>query len=212
MHGSSVPTSYVGLDIGTSAVRCVVGMVDPNNPGKLSVLGHGFARNLGMRRGVVVHIEDAAEAIVQAVTEAERLSGIRIQSATVNINGSHVSGMNSGGVIAISAANREITPEDRLRVEEAAAIVQLPTNREIIQIFAKNYRLDGQENIKDPVGMHGVRLEVDTHIVTVATPNLRNLDMALDKAQITPTRHTVSGPAAAEAILGRQQKEAGTVL
>lgn len=212
MHGSSTATPFVGLDIGTSAVRCVVGMVDPNTPGKISVIGHGQARNLGMRRGIVVHIEDAAEAIAQAVTEAERVSGMRIQGATVNINGSHVSGMNSKGVIAISAANREITPDDRMRAEEAATIVQLPSNREIIQVFAKNYRLDGQENIKDPVGMHGVRLEVDTHIVTAATPNLRNLDMALDKAQIVPHNHTLSSLAAAEAVLERQQKEAGTVL
>lgn len=205
-------TPFVGLDIGTSAVRVVVGMVDPSNPGKLSVIGHGSSRNLGMRRGIVVHVEDAAEAIVQALTEAERVSGMRINGATVNINGSHVSGMNSKGVIAISAANREITQEDRMRAEEAATIVQLPSNREIIQVFAKNYRLDGQENIKDPVGMHGVRLEVDTHIVTAATPNMRSLDMALEKATIAPHNHTLSSLAAAEAVLQRQQKEAGTVL
>jgi len=187
-------------------------MVDPANPGKISVLGHGSAPNIGMRKGVVVHVEDAAEAIIQAITEAERLSGIRINGATVNVNGSHVSGINSKGVIAISAANREITPDDRFRVEEAATIVKLPPNREIIQVFAKNYRLDGQDNIKDPVGMHGVRLEVDTHIVSAATPNLRNLDMALEKAQVAPHNHTLSSLAAAEAVLSRQQKEAGTVL
>lgn len=208
----SASTPFVGLDIGTSTVRCVVGMMDGNNPGKLSIIGHGSAKNLGMRRGIVVHVEDAAEAIVQAITEAERVCGMRIHSATVNINGSHVSGLNSKGVIAISAANREITIEDRMRVEEAATIVQLPSNREIIQVFAKNYRLDGQDNIKDPVGMHGVRLEVDTHIVTAATPNLRNLDMALEKAQIGASNHTLSSLAAAEAVLERQQKEAGTVL
>lgn len=211
MQGSSA-SPFVGLDVGTSVVRCVVGMVDPNNAGKISVVGHGSARNMGMRRGIVVHVEDAAEAIVQALTEAERVSGMRINGATVNINGSHVSGMNSKGVIAISAANREITPEDRMRAEEAATIVNLPSNREIIQVFAKNYRLDGQENIKDPVGMHGVRLEVDTHIVTAATPNLRNLDMALDKATVTLHNHTLSSLAAAEAVLERQQKEAGTLL
>lgn len=205
-------TPFIGLDVGTSAVRCVVGMVDPSNPNKLSVVGYGSATNLGMRRGVVVHIEDVTEAVVQAITEAERVSGMRIHAGTVNINGAHVGGMNSKGVIAISAANREITQEDRMRVEEAATIVQLPSNREIIQVFAKNYRLDGQENIKDPVGMNGVRLEVDTHIVTAATPNLRNLDMALEKAQVTPNNHTLSSLAAAEAVLDRQQKEAGTVL
>jgi cell division protein FtsA len=165
-----------------------------------------------MRKGVVVHVDDAADAIAQAITEAERLSGIRVTGGTININGTHVSGLNSKGVIAISAANREITPDDRLRVEEAATIVQLPSNREIIQVFAQNYRLDGQENIKDPVGMHGVRLEVDTHIVTAATPNLRNLDMAMDKARVSAHNHTLSGLAAAEAVLQRQQKEAGTVL
>ncbi|HJQ08619.1 MAG TPA: cell division protein FtsA [Candidatus Saccharimonadales bacterium] len=211
MHGSS-PTPYVGLDVGTSAVRCVIGALDPNNPSKLSIIGHGSAPNMGMRKGIVVHVEEVADAIAQAITEAERISGMQVQGVTVNVNGSHVSGLNSKGVIAISAANREITVEDRLRVEEAATIVQLPTNREIIQVFAQNYRLDGQDNIKDPVGMHGVRLEVDTHIVTAATPNLRNLDMALGKAQVVVHNRTLSSLAAAEAVLSRQQKEAGTVL
>lgn len=211
MRESSAP-HFVGLDIGTSMVRCVVGMLGSDANAKPSIIGHGSSPNMGMRKGVVVHIEDVTEAVVQAVTEAERLSGVRIDKATVNINGAHVSGINSKGVIAISAANREITIEDRLRVEEAATVVKLPPNREIVQLFAKNYSLDGQPNIKDPVGMHGVRLEVDTHIVTASTPNLRNLDMALERAQVVPSRHIVSSLAAAEAVLTRQQKEAGTVL
>ncbi len=202
---------YFGLDIGTSAVRCIVGMLDGTD-GKPAIIGHGSAVNSGMRKGVVVHVDDVVEAVVNAMAEAERVSGVPIPAATVNVNGIHISGMNSRGVIAISAANREITPQDRLRVEEAATIVQLPPNREIIQVFAKNYRLDGQDNIKDPVGMHGVRLEVDTHIVTAATPNLRSLDMVLERAHVTPSHHTVSSLAAAEAVLSRQQKEAGTVL
>lgn len=212
MREKEAAQHYFGLDIGTSTVRCVVGMVDPADPGHPSIIGHGQAQNLGMRKGSVVHIDDVVEAVVHAITEAERLSGVHIQNATVNINGSHVTGMDSRGVIAISAVNREITAEDRMRVEEAATIVQLPANREIIQVFAKNYRLDGQDNIKDPLGMHGVRLEVDTHIVTAATPNLRNLDAVLDKARVTPTHHTVSSLAAAEAVLTRQQKESGTLL
>lgn len=203
---------FIGLDVGTSAVRCVIGTFDPNGGPAPSIIGHGQAANQGMRRGAVVHVDEVADAIVQAVTEAERISGVPIKQATVNVNGSHVSGLNSEGVIAISAPNREITTEDRLRVEEAATIVSLPPNREIIQFFAKNYSLDGQRNIKDPVGMHGVRLEVDAHIVTAASPNLRNLDMALEKAQLQANHHTVSGLAAAEAVLTRQQKEAGTAL
>ena len=203
---------FIGLDIGTSTVRCVAGIANTNEGGKPSIVGYGSAPNVGMRKGVIVHLEDVIEAVSHAVSDTERLTGIPVHNATVNVNGSHVAGINSRGVIAISAANREISVDDRLRVEEAATIVKLPPNREIIQVFAKNYRLDGQDNIKDPVGMEGVRLEVDTHIVTVATPSLRNLDLVLEKAHIHPAHHTVSSLAAAEAVMTRQQKEAGTVL
>ena len=202
---------FVGLDIGTSKVRCVVGMVDEKD-GKPSIIGHGSADNLGMRKGVIINIEEVASAIHQAVNEAERVSGVQIGAATVNVNGSHVVGINSRGVVAISTANREISNEDRLRVEEAAAIVKLPPNRQIVQVFAKNYRLDGQDFIKDPVGMQGVRLEVDTHIVTASTPNIRNLDLVLETTHIKPLHHAVSSLAAAEAVLDRQQKESGTAL
>lgn len=203
---------YVGLDIGTSQVRCVVGVRDASDPSVVSVVGHGISGNQGMRRGVVMHVDETVEAVVQAITEAERIAGVRIEHATVNVNGSHVAGMNSRGTIAISSPNREITLEDRDRVEEAAAIVKLPANREILQVFAKNYRLDGQDNLKDPVGMRGVRLEVDCHILTAATPNVRNLDLVLEKAGVRPKHRTVSALAAAEASLDRKQKEAGTAV
>lgn len=208
----SSQSHFIGLDIGTSAVRCVIGMIDSQDPAHPSIIGHGSAPNVGMRRGVVVHIDDVVDSILNAVTEAERVSGVQIQGATVNINGSHVTGMNSKGVIAISTANREISREDRLRVEEAATIVKLPPNREIIQVFAKNYRLDGQDNIKDPVGMQGVRLEVDAHIVTAASPSLKNLSLVLEKANINPNHYTVTSLAAAESVLTRQQKESGTLV
>jgi cell division protein FtsA len=212
MNNSPSQQHYVGLDIGTSFVRCVVGVRDQNDPSVISVIGHGMSPNQGMRKGVVMHIDDCAEAIIQAITEAERISGVQIHSATVNVNGGHVTGLNSRGVIAISSPDREISVDDRERVEEAATIVKLPPNREIVQVFAKNYRLDGQDNLKDPVGMHGVRLEVDCHIVTAASPNLRNLDVSLEKAQVRPQHHTVSALAAAEAVLDRKQKEAGVLV
>ena len=116
----SAAQTYVGLDIGTSAVRCVVGTRDTSDPTLVSVIGHGSSPNQGMRKGVVMHIDDAAEAIIQAITEAERISGIQIHQATVNINGSHVMGINSRGVIAISSPDREISIDDRERVEEAS--------------------------------------------------------------------------------------------
>lgn len=203
---------FVGIDIGTSTVRCVIGMFDEEENSTPSIIGFGSVPNTGMRKGIVSHIDDVSMVISQAVSEAERLSGVRVGSATVNINGAHVSGVDSRGVIAISTANREISVEDRERAEEAATIIQLPPNRDIIQVFAKSYRLDGQESIKDPVGMHGVRLEVDTHIVTVSTPAIKSLDTALSKAEIIPSHHTTSSLAAVESVLTRQQKESGTIL
>ncbi len=202
---------FIGLDIGTSTVRCVVGMLDQET-GALSIVGHGSSPSLGMRKGVVVHIDDVVNAITQAATEAERVSGVRVSRATVNINGAHVTGQNSRGVIAISNANREISHDDRFRAEEAATIINFPANREIVQVFAKSYRVDGQENIKDPVGMQGVRLEVETHIVTASSPAMRSLDTVLERAHVEASHHTVSSLAAAEAVLNRQQKESGTLL
>ncbi len=202
---------YVGLDIGTTAVRCVVGELAPDSPIP-AVIGFSRVENTGLRKGNVAHIEEVAEGIVKAVQEAERMSGRQIKYATVNVNGSHVEGVNSKGVVAISSPDREISVEDRMRVEEAATVVQLPANKEIIQVFAKNYRLDGQENIKDPVGMHGVRLEVDTHIVVASTPALKSLEQALLRAEMQPKHRTVTSLAAAEAVLDRQQKESGVCV
>ncbi len=212
MHDSK-PTYFFGLDIGTSKVRCVVGTLDlSSEEPRVSVVGHGSADNLGVRKGLIVHIDDVASAINQAATEAERLTGVPFRNATVNINGNHIQGIDSKGVIAISTANKQISPEDKMRAEDAATIMQIPANREIIQVFPKNYRVDGHDSIKDPTGMQGVRLEVDTHIITVATPNIKSLDAVLERARIEPTHHTVSGLAAAEAVLNRQQKEAGTLV
>ncbi|HET7528909.1 MAG TPA: cell division protein FtsA, partial [Candidatus Saccharimonadales bacterium] len=157
-------------------------------------------------------IEEVAQAVVNAVQEAERISGREIHHATVNVNGSHVEGVNSKGVVAISSPDRQIGIEDRMRVEEAATVVQLPPNKEIIQVFAKNYRLDGQENIKDPVGMHGVRLEVDTHILVASTPALRSLDQVMQRAELRPSHRTVTSLAAGEAILDRKMKESGVCV
>lgn len=208
----NIPIHFIGIDIGTFTVKVVVGMVDQHDPSQMAVIGHGTSKNSGLRKGVVVHIDDTVEAIANAIAEAERVSGVHIKSATINVNGAHVNGLNSTGVVAISSSDREITIDDRYRAEEAAAIVQLPANQEIIQVFAKNYRVDGQDNIKDPVGMHGVRLEVDTHIVAAATPNLKSLKSVLDRANVEVSHVTVSSLAAAEAALSRQQKEAGTLL
>jgi cell division protein FtsA len=202
---------YIGLDIGTMAVRCTVGELSTESPVP-RIIGFGSAENSGMRKGNVAHIEEVASAVSNAIAEAERMSGREIKTATINVNGAHVEGINSKGVIAISSPDRQISVDDRARVEEAATIVQLPANKEIIQVFAKNYRLDEQDNIKDPVGMHGVRLEVDTHILTASAPAIKSMDHVFEKAHIRSAHRTVSSLAAAEAVLDRKQKESGVAV
>lgn len=204
---------FVGIDIGTSKVRTVVGIVDQDaGSNQLSVVGVGTAPNHGMRKGTVVHAEEVANAITASLEEAERVSGIHIKNANVLVNGAHITSQSSKGVVAISGAGRQISDDDRVRVEEAATVIQMPANREIIQVFAKNYRIDGQDNIKDPVGMQGVRLEVDALIISASTPIVRNLEYALERAGIHATNRVVSGLAAAEAVLDRSQKESGTAI
>ncbi len=202
---------FVGLDIGTTEIRCVVGQLNDEDVAP-TVIGTGIAMNLGSRKGAVVNIQDTVNAIDSAIEQAERMSGFEINAATININGSHIVGMNSKGVIAISSSNREIGPDDINRVEEAATVVQLPANREIIQVFARDYRLDGQEKIKDPIGMTGVRLEVDAHVVTASTPALRNLEKAMDAAGTNINFRLLSGLAAAEAVINRSQRENGVAV
>lgn len=202
---------FVGLDIGTSQVRCVIGSLSDNDIAP-TIVGVGTSKNQGVRRGSVVNIQETASAIDIAIDEAERMSGYEVSSAIVNVNGAHIKGMNSKGVIAVSADNREITTEDILRVEEAATVVQLPPNREIIQVFSKNFILDGQGNIKDPLGMSGVRLEVEAHVITAASPSLRNIDSAMEMTNIEVNGRLLSGLAATEAVINRQQRESGVAV
>ena len=202
---------YAGVDIGTTNVRAVIGIVgdDDITP---TIVGAGRAANRGMRKGTINNVDEVATAINMAVEEAERISGQNIAGATISVNGSHIVSLNSKGVIAISGQGHEITNDDLQRVEEAASVVQLPANREILQVFAKSYSLDGQENIKEPLGMSGVRLEVDAHIITAATPALKNIDKTMEVAGININRHILVGLAAAESVLEPKQRESGVAV
>jgi cell division protein FtsA len=201
----------VGIDVGTTAVRCVVGYIDAKTL-QPTIVGIGSTPNNGMRKGTVVNIVNVAKSIDQALEAAERMSGQEINNATVNINGSHIMSMTSKGVVAIGAGGQEITEDDIARAEDAATIVQMPANREILQVTPRSYRLDGQDNIKDPLGMHGVRLEVDAHMITALAPQLRNLEKTLEAAQIHPNYIALSSLAAARAIVSEQQVENGVLV
>lgn len=202
---------YIGLDIGSTKVCCIVGLAEEGAQA-LSVIGVGTAPTNGMRKGVVVDVEETVSSITAAVDEAERISGVAIDRATVSIDGAHVSSMNSKGVIAVGRADQEITVEDLHRAEEAATAVHLPPNREILQVFPRSYTVDDQHNIKDPVGMNGVRLEVETHIITGATPAIKNLHRSIYQAGINIEGQILVPLAAARAVLSKRQKELGVAL
>jgi len=201
----------VGIDVGTAFVRCVVGYVG-NDSLIPNVVGVGEAPNTGMRKGMVVNIVNVAQAIDKALGEAELMSGHQVHAATISINGAHITAMSSKGVIAVGAQDHEIIEEDLLRAEEAATVVQLPANREILQVTPRSYQLDGQENIKDPLGMSGIRLEVDAHVITALTPHVKNLLKAAEMTETAPHAVVVSGLAGAHAVLTTQQMENGVAL
>lgn len=201
----------VGIDVGTTTVRVVVGHLDGSSMTP-NIVGVGEAPNSGMRKGMVVNIVNVAQAIDKALEEAERMSGHQVHGATVNINGSHIAAMVSRGVVAVGSQDHEITEDDLMRAEEAATVVQLPANREILQVTPRSYKLDGQENIKDPIGMSGIRLEVDAHVITALTPHVKNLAKAAEMTETSPHAVMVSGLAAARAVLTQQQIENGVAL
>ncbi|MEO5691070.1 MAG: cell division protein FtsA [Candidatus Saccharimonadales bacterium] len=201
----------VGLDVGTTTVRCVVGHVDGAQASP-TIIGIGEFTNSGMRKGTVVNLVNAASAIDKALEQAERMSGYQIHGATISVNGSHIIGMSSRGVIAVGTGGHEITEDDLHRVEEAATVVQLPANREILEVTPRSYQLDGQDNIKDPIGMTGVRLEVDAHVITGLSPHIKNLQKASDMTETAPHATVLAGLAAARAVVSDQQTENGVVL
>ncbi len=201
----------VGLDIGTTNVRCVVGHIDATDH-QATIVGVGSSHNNGMRKGEVVNIVNTAQAIDRALEEAERMSGQQIDATTVSINGSHIMAMSSKGVIAVNSPNHEITEDDIARAQEAATVVQLPANREILQVTPRSYQLDGHENIKDPLGMSGVRLEVDAHVITALSPNVKNVLKSLEMTHTGSNRIMVAGLAAARAVASPQLIENGAAV
>lgn len=201
----------VGLDIGTSTVRCVVGHIDETT-GVPTIVGVGIAANNGMRKGTVVNLAGPAQAIDDAVGEAERMSGYQIEAASISINGSHILSTHADGMVAVSGSSHEVSDADLIRIEEVATLGKVPANREILEVVPHQYKLDGQENIKNPIGMTGTRLEIDAHVVSVLTPNLTNLQKAAEAAKISPNTIVVSGIAAARAVLTEQQIENGVIL
>lgn len=201
----------VGIDVGTTTVRCVVGHIDPTT-GAPTIVGVGQAPNSGMRKGMVAHLAGPAQAIDDALGEAERMSGYQVDAASISINGTHILSTRADGMIAVGSLDHEIGEEDLARIEEVATLGKVPANREILEVVPHSYRLDGQDNIKDPLGMTGTRLEIDANVVSALAPHLANLQKTVDMAKVEPHTITPAILAAARAVLGEQQIENGVAV
>jgi cell division protein FtsA len=200
----------VGLDLGTSKVAAVVGDFDES--GEPLVLGVGECPAEGLRKGVVVNIDKTVQAIQGAVVKAERMAGFRVESAVVSLAGPHLTSQNSHGVIAVSRSDREIGSEDVHRVVEAARAVSVPSDRQVIHVIPRAFTVDGQEGVKDAVGMTGQRLEVETHIVTGAQTSVQNVVKCVHGAGLDVDDVVGQGLASAEGVLALNEAELGVCL
>lgn len=201
----------VGLDIGTAKVRAVVAHID-STTGVPTIVGIGQAVNTGMRKGVAVNLQGPGQAIDAALGEAERMSGYEVHGATVSVNGSHILTTHADGMVAVSGADHEINQDDLERLREVATTGKVPANRDILDVVPHAYKLDGQDNIKDPLGMTGTRLEIDAHVVSALTPYLVNIEKAAESAQVQPHAIIPTSAAAAKAVLNEQQLENGVAV
>jgi cell division protein FtsA len=202
--------TIVAIDVGTTKVCTIVAQVQ--DTGRINVLGVGVTPSKGLDKGVVVNIDDAVNAITTSVEKAERLSGYRIGTAFVGISGRHVSSLNSRGVVAVARSDHEITRHDVARAVEAAQAVAIPTQREVIHVIPRAYVVDGHEGIRDPIGMAGFRLEVETHIVTGEVMAIQNLIKSVQKAGVEIDDLVLQPLASGEAVLTPEDKDRGVVL
>src|SRR4029077_18985704 len=202
--------TFVGLDIGTTKISCIV--ADMNGTGELRVVGVGNAPSEGLRRGVVVDLEKTVASIVRAVEEAERMAGVPVKSATAGIAGDHIRSINSRGVIAVARKDNEIGPADVDRVVEAAKAIAIPLDREIIHVIPQEFIVDDQDGIKDPIGMSGVRLEAEVHIITGAVTSAKNICRAIQRAGLKVNDLVLEPLASSHAVLGDDERDLGVVL
>jgi cell division protein FtsA len=202
--------TIVGIDVGTTKVCTLIGEVDEAD--NLCIVGVGVAPSHGLSKGVVVNVDEASKCIAESIEQAERVSGYTIESCYVGLAGKHISSLNSRGVVAVGRGERRITVEDTERALEAAQAIAVPHNREVVHVIPRCYTLDGQEGVRDPVGMLGFRLEVEAHIVTGAVASIRNLVQCIDNADVAVNDLILQPLASGEAVLTPEERQTGVVL
>jgi len=207
-----VERTVVALDIGTTKVCTLIAEVGPPPENLMRIVGVGTVPSRGIRKGVVVNVNEVTAAISESVQRAERTSGYEIASAYVGLAGAHISAMNSRGVVAISRGERGIRPVDVERALESARAIDIPHNREILHIIPRGFCVDGDDGVRDPVGMQAYRLEVEAHIVTGATSSIRNLIKCVQNTGVQIDALVLEPLASGNSILTEIEREMGVVL
>ncbi len=198
------------LDIGTTKISALIGEVDENQ--QVKIIGFGMAPSEGLRRGVVINLDKTVQSIIRARQEAERMAGVEIEAVYAGIAGDHIRSVNGRGVVAVAGENHVITPEDKTRVIEAAKAVALPFDREIVHILPQEFIVDDQRGIDDPVGMSGVRLEAEVHIVTCAVTAAQNIWRSIEGAGMRVMDLVLEPLASSFAVLTDDEKDLGVVV
>lgn len=199
------------IDIGTTKITTLIASLNPETD-KINIIGVANQPSKGLRKSQIVDIDETIESITQSVESAERMAGYSISSALTSIAGSHIESINSKGVVAVSEPEGEIAHNDVSRVIEAARAVSLPSSREILHVIPRDFKVDSQEGVKDPVGMSGVRLEAEAHIITGSSTAMKNISKCVSEIGVEVDSLVFSGLASAESVLTPTEKELGVVL
>lgn len=199
----------VGIDIGSAKVTTLIAQIDSD---QINIIGVAAVPSRGLRKGQVVDIEETVATITSSLEGAERMAGYSVGSAFVSVDGVHIESQNSRGVVAISDQKGEISTDDVARVVEAARAISLPSSRDILHVIPRYYTVDSQSGIKDPLGMTGVRLEVETHITTGATTAFRNIVKCVSTVGVDVAALVFSGLASSYAVLSDTERELGVIL
>ena len=202
-------TTLASIDVGTTKICTTVADINDNG---VRVLGVGITQSRGLHKGLVVNIGDARESIRESVRKAEQASGSKVESAYVGVTGRHVSSLNNRGVVAITRNDRLVRPDDLKRVLASARSVKVPNDRRLLHVIPRGYAIDGQVGVKNPVGMHGFRLDVETHIITAATASVQNLVKCIRSIGIDIDDLILEPLASSEAVLTEDEKQVGIIL
>ncbi|HNY16016.1 MAG TPA: cell division protein FtsA [Treponemataceae bacterium] len=203
----------VGLDIGTSRIRALIGEI--SDTGVFQITGVGTSPSTGLRKGVVVNIENTVRAIAQAVEAAEMMSGIEVTRCMIGIGGTHIDGLNSRGVVAVTGKgrdNREIGQEDINRVIDAAKAVVIPMDRQVLHVIPQSYIVDEQKGVRDPRNMIGVRLEAEVHIITGSVTSVQNMVKCVNRASLSVDEYMMHSLAAVKSVMTQDERELGSIL